>query len=62
MEREKTIKVSEREWKKIKEARETLARNGYQTLPVQPEGDSDFAYGAVVGLAMAVLIYYLTRE
>ena len=63
--RERTIKVSEEEWEMINKARNVLAHEGYGSLPkrVQEEYEvDDFTKGAVIGLAIAALLYLLAKE
>lgn len=61
----KTIKVSDEEYKMIKNARKELARRGYQKLPIEPEEAidvGDFTLGAIVALGALALIHLLTKE
>lgn len=63
--RERTIKVSEEEWKLINEAKSALVQQGYSGLPkqVQEEYEVDeYTKGAIVGLAIAALLYLLAKE
>lgn len=59
--REKTMRLSQEEWRKIEEARGLLLKKGYGNLPFQAEPD-EFTKGAIVGLGIAALIYLLSKE
>ena len=64
MERTKTIKVSEEEYRKIQEARQALALKGFQNLPpaAQPHNPGDFAIGAIVAIGSLLLLNELLKD
>ena len=63
--REKTMRLSDEEWKMINEARNKLAHQGYSILPKQVQENypiDDYTKGAIVGLGMAALLYLLAKQ
>lgn len=59
------LKIPQIEYELLLEARETLMRQGYQKLPdeiVERTKVQSFTRGAVVGLALAALLYLLSRN
>lgn len=61
----KTIRVSDEEYEKIIEARQELAKYGYNRLPQEAKKDIDlssFTLGAITALGALALIYLLTKE
>lgn len=61
----KTIRVSDEEYNKIIQARQELAKHGYNRLPQETKDDHDmgsFTLGAIVALGALALIYLLSKE
>ena len=63
--RERTVRISEEEWNMINQARNTLAHQGYNSLPtdIQKEYQLDeFTKGAIIGLALTILLHLLAKK
>lgn len=61
----KTIRVSDKEYNKIVEARKELVKRGARALPddVEKEVDADsFTLGAIVAIGALALLYLLSRN
>ena len=61
----KTIRVSDEEYEKITEARQELAKYGYDRLPPEAKKGIDlgsFTLGAIAALGALALIHLLTLE
>jgi len=63
--RERTVRVSEEEWTMINQARNTLAHQGYNSLPIDIQQEyqlDEFTKGAIIGLALVVLLNLLAKK
>ena len=59
------VKMPLMEYEQLRQAQNTLLQRGYQGLPpevVRDRNIQSFNNGAVVGLALAALLYLLTKE
>ncbi|MDO8537318.1 MAG: hypothetical protein Q7S21_00375 [archaeon] len=61
----KMVKITENEYNMLIQARNQLMHKGYQNIPpevLRKLNIENFSRGAIVGLGVALLVYYLNKH